>query len=48
VTNYSPFAGRDLQKQKRSHLIMTLVLVGLGVALLGVLAWVGWTIFGPR
>ena len=46
VTNYSPFAGRDLQKQKRTHLIMTAVLVVLGLALVGVLGWVGWTIFG--
>ena len=48
ITNYSPFAGRDLQKQKRTHLILTLILVVLGVALLGVLAWVGWTIFGEH
>ncbi len=46
VTNYSPFAGRDLQKQKRNHLIMTAVLVALGLALLGVLAWVGMELFG--
>ena len=44
VTNYSPFAGRDLQKQKRTRLIMTAVLVVLGLALLGVLAWVIWTV----
>ena len=46
VTNYSPFAGRDLQKQKRNHLIMTAVLIFLGVALVGALAFVVWSLRG--
>ena len=46
VTNYSPFAGRDLQKQKRNHLIMTAILIFLGVALVGALAYVVWVLAG--
>ena len=46
VINYSPFAGRDQKKQKRNNLIMIGSIGVLGLALLGVLAWVGYVIFG--
>ena len=46
VINYSPFAGRDQKKQKRNNYIMIGSLAVLGLALIGVLAWVGMVIFG--
>ena len=48
VINYSPFAGRDQKKQKRNNLIMVSALAVLGVALAGVLAWVGMVLFGSK
>ncbi|MBQ4336116.1 MAG: FHA domain-containing protein [Lentisphaeria bacterium] len=48
VINYSPFAGRDQKKQKRNNLIMIGVLGVLGLALIGVLAWVGMQLFGDK
>ncbi len=46
VINYSPFAGRDQQKQKRNNLIMIGAIGVLVLALLGALAWVGFELFG--
>ena len=46
VINYSPFAGRDQKKQKRNNYIMIGSLAVLGLALIGVLAWVVMVIFG--
>ena len=48
VINYSPFAGRDQKKQKRNNLIMVSALAVLGLALLGVIAWVGYVLFGQK
>ncbi len=40
AVNYSPFAGREKQKQKQARLILFAVIAVLAVALFGLLGWV--------